>query len=193
MPDQKTQLAQTGAGFLSTVAEGYQFWEVRGDDPAIWSAPLTGGAGAPLVPMGQPTGLVVSDGYLYWTDFATDMLERVPVAGGTREPLAAVFFGGVMSAGFGAFYWVGPTGELSRWKPGGEEERLSSGNRPFPVEGGAYFSDGGSSCYEIYYLSLASVEPELLLSGFSGYTGIVAVTATQLYVQDKNAIYRIDR
>jgi hypothetical protein len=52
------------------------------------------------------------------------MLERVPVAGGAREPLATVGFGGGMAAGFGGFYWAGPTGQLYRWKPSGEEEHV---------------------------------------------------------------------
>lgn len=198
MPEQKTPVAQTEATLLSEVAEGFEFWEVRGDAPAIWSAPLTGGAGMPLVPGGQPTGMVVEGGYLYWTDFQTHKLERVPVAGGAREALVPVSFGGGMSAGFGGFYWAGPTGQLYRWKPGGEEEHVflattgHGAKTPVPVDGGAYFGAGGFACQELYYLPLAG-KPELLLSGFQEFTRVVGITAEHLYVQDKNAIYRLDR
>jgi hypothetical protein len=198
MPEQKTPLAQTEATLLSEIGEGLQFWEVRGAAPAIWSAPFTGGDGMELVPGGQPTGLVVEAGYLYWTDFQSGMLERVPVAGGPREPLATITFGGLMSAGFGAFYWAGPTGQLYRWKPGGEEEHVflaTTGHKaatPVPVDGGAYFSAGGFTCQELYTLSLAG-KPELLLSGFEEFVRVVGITTEHLYVQDKKAIYRLDR
>jgi hypothetical protein len=198
MPEQKTPLAQTEATLLFGVAQGFQFWEVRGTAPAIWSAPLSGGAGLPLVPGGEPTGFVAEGTHLYWTDFKTHMLERVPVAGGAREPLTAVSFGGLMSAGFGGFYWAGPTGQLYRWKPGGKEEHVflaTTGHKaetPVPVEGGAYFSAGGFLCRELYSLPLTG-EPQLLLSGFEELARIVGITAQHLYVQDMNAIYRLDR
>lgn len=198
MPEQKTPLAQTEATLRSEVAEGFQFWEVRGAAPAIWSAPLTGGAGMALVPGGEPTGLVVEGGHLYWTDFQTGMLERVPVAGGAREPLTTVSFGGSMSAGFGGFYWAGPTGQLYRWKPGGKEEHVfvaTTGHKaaaPVPVDGGAYFNAGGFTCQELYSLPLTG-KPELLLSGFEEFARVVGITSEHLYVQDKNAIYRLNR
>lgn len=198
MPEQKTQLAQTEAGLAWDLAAGYMFWEKRGEDAAIWSAPLTGGEGAVLVPGGRPTGMVVEGGYLYWTDFATNQLERIPVAGGTREALGKITFGGGMSAGFGATYWSGPTGQLYRFKAGGQEENVfeaSPGHkaeRPVPVEGGAYFQAGGFSCRELYYLPLSG-GPQLLLSGFERTARIVAVTAQHLYVQDEDAIYRLER
>jgi hypothetical protein len=197
MPEQKTQLPQTAAGIGSDYGAGYMFWEQRGDAPAIWSVPLTGGPGMVLVPGGEPVGMVVDGGYLYWTDFQTDQLERVPVGGGAREALGAVGFGGVMSAGFGALYWSGPTGHLYRFKLGGQEENVFLGglgreaSRPVPVEGGAYFSAGNTSCRELYYLPLAG-QPQLLLSGFEGGS-IVGITAQHVYVQDAKAIYRLER
>lgn len=196
-PDQKTPLAPTVAGLNSELGEGYQFWEVRTPEAAIWSSPLTGGEGAVLVPGGQPTGMVVDAGYLYWTDFKTEQLERVPVQGGTREPLGRVSFGGSMYAGFGAFYWVGPTGKLSRYVPGGTEELVFSGGglgvqSVQPVLGAVYFSSG-SLCLELYRLAQDQKTPELLLSGFDQMAKLVGVTDTHLYVQDLNAIYRLDR
>jgi hypothetical protein len=198
MPDQKTPLAQTEATLRSLVADGFQFWEVRGEAPAIWSSPLTGGAGMALVAGGEPTGFAVDGGYLYWTDFKTSMLERVALEGGSREPLTRVSFGGDMSAGFGAFYWAGPTGQLYRWKPGGQEEHVfvamtgHEADAPVPVDGGAYFNAGGFTCQELYSLPLDG-EPQLLLSGFQEFARVVGVTAQHLYVQDKKAIYRLDR
>jgi hypothetical protein len=198
MPEQKTQLAQTESGLRWQLAEGFLFWEKRGEEAAIWSAPLEGGDGAVLVPGGEPTGMAVDGGYLYWTDFVTSQLERVPVAGGTRDALGEITFGGTMSAGFGASYWSGPTGQLYRFKQGAQEEHVfvaSSGHAaqtPVPVDGGAYFQAGSFSCRELYYLPLSG-EPQLLLSGFEETALIVGMTAQHLYVQDANAIYRLER
>lgn len=198
MPEQKTQLAQTESGLIWQIGEGSLFWEKRGEEAAIWSAPLAGGDGAVLVPGGEPTGMAVDGGYLYWTDFETSQLERVPVAGGAREALGEISFGGLMSAGFGAYYWRGPTGQLYRFKVGGQEEHVfvaSTGHEaqtPVPVEGGAYFQAGSFSCRELYYLPLSG-EPELLLSGFEENARIVGMTTQHLYVQDANAIYRLAR
>jgi hypothetical protein len=196
-PDQKTQIASTRSGLDFVLGDGKIFWEAR--EPAgIWSAPLTGGAGAELVPNGQPTGMVVDGGYLYFTDFMSSMLERVPTAGGTREPLTQINYGGTMTAGFGALYWRGPTGRLSRYQMGGEEESVFGENgwetgNVKPVMGGAYFSAGSFTCDALYYLPLSSNKPELLLSGFDQLTRIVTVTDKSVYLQDMNAIYRIDR
>jgi hypothetical protein len=98
-----------------------------------------------FVPAGQPLGTLLHDGYRWWLDFQSNNLERVPLAGGTRERLVEVHFGGPIAGDANAVYW-GDTSlnTIEKWSPATGRVRLSDAdpNGIVVADGTIYWTNG---------------------------------------------------
>ncbi len=125
--------------------DSHVFWSTT-DPHDVLRAPLAGGDPELLVGGGQPLGAVLHGGYYYWIDALSDHLERIPLAGGQREPLTRVTFGGPMAAGDGAIFW-GDTvlSTIEKWAPDSGRVQLASAIDPLQLqvwEDTLYWSQG---------------------------------------------------
>lgn len=125
--------------------ESHVFWATLTPHD-VFRAPLSGGDPELLVSGGEPLGAVAHGSYYYWIDAASDHLERVPVAGGAREKLTRVLFGGPMTASDGAIFW-GDTvlSTIEKWTPNSGRVQLASAIDPLQLQvwnGTLYWSQG---------------------------------------------------
>ncbi|WP_437945578.1 hypothetical protein WME98_32350 [Sorangium sp. So ce296] len=176
----------------------------QGDPQAIWKVALAGGS-APevLVPSGHPLGMISHDGALYWLDFQTTQLERVPREGGTREPLAEVFFGGPMAAAGESVFWTDHSlHTVNRWRDGAaaidvlhDIERVPNGD-PTPsaiaVSGDTVYWLQGFGCVELWQVKTDGTGARRTASGFFLADGL-SVDESHVFVIAQDAIYRVDR
>lgn len=114
--------------------ESHVFWATITPHD-VFRAPLGGGDPELLVSGGEPLGAVAHAGHYYWIDAASDHLERVPVAGGAREKLTRVLFGGPMTASDGAIFW-GDTvlSTIESWTPKSGRVQLASAIDPLQLQ-----------------------------------------------------------
>ncbi|WP_207217781.1 MULTISPECIES: hypothetical protein [Sorangium] len=176
----------------------------QGDPQAIWKVALAGGS-APevLVPSGHPLGMISHDGALYWLDFQTEQLERVPREGGTREPLAEVFFGGPMAAAGESVFWTDTSlHTVNRWRDGAaaidvlhDIERVPNAD-PAPsaiaVSGDTVYWLQGFGCVELWQVKTDGTGARRTASGFFLADGL-AVDEGHVVVVGREAVYRVDR
>ncbi|WP_437726069.1 hypothetical protein [Sorangium sp. So ce861] len=176
----------------------------QGDPQAIWKVALAGGS-APevLVPSGHPLGMISHDGALYWLDFQTTQLERAPREGGTREPLAEVFFGGPMAAAGESVFWTDTSlHTVNRWRDGQaaidvlhDIERVPNAD-PAPaaiaVSGDTVYWLQGFGCVELWQVKTDGTGARRTASGFFLADGL-AVDESHVFVVADDAVYRVVR
>jgi hypothetical protein len=172
----------------------------RRDPPAIFKLALTENTPQELVPTGNPNGMIVHEGYLYWLDFNTNYLERVPVTGGERERLVDVHFGGPMAASDQGVFWADTSlNTVERWSEGATASReLWAANSPFDgpehlsVVGDTVYWVVGFNCGELY---TAKADGSGLTRHTQGTNGAdwVAATESHVFVLGRGGLYRAER
>ncbi|WP_437939523.1 hypothetical protein [Sorangium sp. So ce341] len=176
----------------------------QGDPQAIWKVALAGGS-APevLVPSGHPLGMISHDGALYWLDFRTNQLERVAREGGTREPLAEVFFGGPMAAAGERVFWLDTSlHTVNQWRDGAAaidvlhdiEDVLNADPAPsaITVSGDTIYWLQGFGCAELWQVKTDGTGARRTASGFLLADGL-AVDESHVFIVGREAVYRVDR
>jgi hypothetical protein len=175
------------------VDETHAYWATR--DPAnIHRVPLSGGAPAVFVAGGRPLGSLLHQGYYWWHDFQTSSLERIALAGGTRERLVEIHYGGPMAGDNEAVYW-GDTSlnSIEKWSAADGRIKLSSGEPSFVAvaDGTVYWTDGfiGGSLRSV---RTDGSDDKQLLCGLR-HPESLFVDGSYLVVSSDESILRIDR
>ena len=167
---------------------------------SIWRVPLAGGDVTELVPTGDPLGMISHQGALYWLDFDTSDLERVPGAGGTRERLAEVFFGGPMAADGSSIYWADTSGNsINRWTEGDTKttilhQSLSVFDDPqeLTVAGDTVYFLEATFCSALRSVKIDGSNSAFIVQGFQDVNWM-STDDTHVFIGGSDGIYRVDR
>jgi hypothetical protein len=171
------------------------------EDPAgIFKLVLTETTPQELVSMASPLGMIVHDGYVYWLDFSTNSLERVPVNGGQRERLVDVHFGGPMAASAQGVFWADTSlNTVERWTEGmTTSHELWGATSPFnspeyvSVVGDTVYWVLGFNCGELYTAKADGSGVTRHTQGTDG-ANWVAATDTHVFILGRGGLYRADR
>jgi hypothetical protein len=201
----------TDVATLTTLAEGIEnpfllvaddtgLYFDRRQSSSIFKVPLAGGAPVELVPGARPSGMVSTNGFLYWIDSETEHLERVPVAGGAREQLLPAPYGGPMVAVGTTLYWInrGPN-TVDRWDEGATKAQtltksmnLLATPHQLAVGGDTVFWVGGIACGELHQVKTDGSGAALHARGTDGAEW-VGVTEDAVFMLGDGALYRADR
>jgi hypothetical protein len=202
-----TDLA-TVTTLAESIAEPQQFvaddaalyFDRREPTSSIFKLAITGGTPEEIVPGGSPLGMISHAGNLYWLDFESGQLERVPVAGGARQKLAEVFFGGPMAAQGNAVYWADTSlNTIEKWEEGAKmTQNLNTANSPFDspenlaVDGNDVYWVLGFTCGEVHQVHADGSGSALFAQG-SDSADWVGVAPGALFVLGRSGLYRADR
>lgn len=194
-----TTLAESIAEPKFLVADDTALYFDRLDPPSIFKVPLAGGTPEEIVPGGIPLGMISHLGNLYWLDFETNYLERVPVAGGARQRLAEVFFGGPMAADGDSVFW-GDTSlnTIESWQEGATmTQKLDVGSGFFSqpagltIVGDTVYWVAGNRCGEVHRVKKDGSSKELYTQGTPG-ADWVGVAGGALFVLGGGGLFRVD-
>jgi hypothetical protein len=143
--------------------------------------------------------MIVHDGYLYWLDFTTSYLERVPVTGGERERLVDVHFGGPMAASDQGVFWADTSlNTVERWTEGATaSQKLWTGSffdspEYVSVVGDTVYWVLGFNCGELYQAKVDGSGRARHTYGTNG-ADWVAATESHVFILGRGGLYRADR
>jgi hypothetical protein len=176
------------------------YFDRREPTPSIFKLANTGGTPEELVPGAEPLGMISHQGNLYWLDFNTEQLERVPVAGGARQKLAEVFFGGPMAAAGNAVYWADTSlNTVEKWEEGAQTtQKLATASSPFDspeylaVEGSTVYWVLGFICGEVHQVQTDGSGAALYTQGTDS-ADWVGLAPGALFVMGRGGLYRAER
>ncbi len=194
-----TTLAESIAEPKFLIADDTALYFDRLDPPSIFKVPLAGGPAEEIVPGGSPVGMISHLGNLYWLDFESRYLERVPVAGGARQRLAEVFFGGPMAADGDSVFWSDTSlNTVESWHEGAtERQKLDTSSDVFAqpagltVVGDTVYWAAGNRCGEVHRVKKDGSGKELYTQGTPG-ADWVGVAGGVLFVLGGGGLYRVD-
>lgn len=170
------------------------------ENTSIFQVPLTGGTPVELVPGAEPHGMITRGGFLYWIDRVTKKLERVPAAGGPREPLLTVHYGGPMAATDTAIFWIDTTAHsIEKWEMGATTSQVLTKTlvtfgdyQGLAVSGDTVFFAFGLGCGYVYSVKDDGTGEELFAPGVFDAKWVGA-TDSAVFVLGGTGVYRADR
>jgi hypothetical protein len=175
------------------VSDEHIYWATR-TPVNVHRAPLGGGASEVFVPGAEPLGSLLHGGYYWFMDFVSSTLDRVPIAGGMRERLTEVHFGGPMAGDENGVYW-GDTSlkTIEKWTPEDGRKRLSGAdpNAVLVHEGTIYWGDGFNDG-SVRSIRTDGTEPKTLLCGLFS-PGPLFIEGGYLVIASDEGIMRINR
>lgn len=167
---------------------------------SIWRVPLTGGDVTQFAATANPLGMISHQGALYWLDFNTNYLERMPAAGGTRERLAEVFFGGPMAGAGTSIYWADTSdSSINRWTEGDKKltvlhhsASVFDDPQELTVAGDTVYFLEATFCSALRKVKTDGSGFEFVVQGFQDVNWM-GTDDTHVFIGGSDGIYRVDR
>jgi hypothetical protein len=185
-----------GGAVMTLASDQYDPWDLAVDEQGIYwtnsgentvvSMPLAGGSTALLAEAGNPLGIVVRSGVVYFTNTYDklsndEQIVRVPLPGGPATVIAATLGAGMLAADDTRVYWTDRASAAVWSAPlgGGDATPLAEGivePTEIEVDGDAAYVTALEATFRI---PLAGGAPEVLVWGAG--RGL-AMDATHIYV-----------